>query len=464
MSFRKAELPIDLSSKAVFGMEYDRDRTDHDINGYTGKSMYGELMEMGAISMSVYIFGILREVARKAKKDNIEFMGFKFKTKHETAIGRNSILRRTYTPQELKQLVLKNIPIINRYYPSVLSDESVSLFIDGPLDILLQMTVVGETSTYRTYTSRGEGLPVTIGTRGQEKSIYEESWRTLESINDTTNKKKGKSLWKKTKSLSVKKRVNVRAMSFQELWHPLNQTNNSSTVDEKDPLTVHTKSGSVNDASNEPTIKSRSTTTKKSKNMKLSKAERQKSLLQDQTDFESTRPLTFQEYDDDFQRKEVVYGVVLDRINKRVVLVFRGTDTALSGRTNWSANVDVFIKERVTLPEYLTGKVDIEDIECHGGYYDYLFEETVDENDRIGMKKFDEILLDIQPLLSMNPDYELYVTGHSLGGSVSTIAAFYLSCMPNIPKPVKNISFCAPRSGGRNFLKATQVSPLGILM
>ena len=45
MSFRKAELPINLSSKTFFGME--RDGSDHDIDGQTGKSMYGELIEMG---------------------------------------------------------------------------------------------------------------------------------------------------------------------------------------------------------------------------------------------------------------------------------------------------------------------------------------------------------------------------------------------------------------------------------
>ena len=47
MSFRKAELPIDVSSKSVFGMEYDRNGTDRNIDRQTGKSIYSELMEMG---------------------------------------------------------------------------------------------------------------------------------------------------------------------------------------------------------------------------------------------------------------------------------------------------------------------------------------------------------------------------------------------------------------------------------
>jgi hypothetical protein len=39
---------------------------------------------------------------------------------------------------------------------------------------------------------------------------------------------------------------------------------------------------------------------------------------------------------------------------------------------------------------------------------------------------------------------------------LSTIASFYLSCDPDIPKPVSNISFAAPRVGDKTFLKAVQ--------
>ncbi len=50
----------------------------------------------------------------------------------------------------------------------------------------------------------------------------------------------------------------------------------------------------------------------------------------------------------------------------------------------------------------------------------------------------------------------MYVTGHSLGAALSTIAAFYLSCDPDIPKPVSNVNFASPRVGNHVFLNASQ--------
>ena len=60
-------------------------------------------------------------------------------------------------------------------------------------------------------------------------------------------------------------------------------------------------------------------------------------------------------------------------------------------------------------------------------------------------------------LLFKNPGYKVYVTGHSLGAALSTIVAFYLSCDPDIPKPVSNLNFASPRVGNKIFLKATQI-------
>ncbi len=51
----------------------------------------------------------------------------------------------------------------------------------------------------------------------------------------------------------------------------------------------------------------------------------------------------------------------------------------------------------------------------------------------------------------------MYCCGHSLGAALSTIAAFYLSCDPEIPKPVSNVNFASPRVGSETFLKATRL-------
>lgn len=80
--------------------------------------------------------------------------------------------------------------------------------------------------------------------------------------------------------------------------------------------------------------------------------------------------------------------------------------------------------------------------------------ETKDAPDK---RKYDEILEDIKPLLKANPDYKLYVTGHSLGGALASIVAFYLACEEDIQLPVTCISFASPRVGDYGFRKATNM-------
>ena len=128
------------------------------------------------------------------------------------------------------------------------------------------------------------------------------------------------------------------------------------------------------------------------------------------------RPLTLREYDDKHQEHELVYAVAVDDINKRVTLVFRGTDNELSFYSNWTTNAYV-AKTTVDLPDQLKGKVDFDTVNLHSGFYNYLFSATFDDSDDPEKTKIDEIMDDVKPLLAANPDYKLYVTGHSSGCS-----------------------------------------------
>jgi hypothetical protein len=87
---------------------------------------------------------------------------------------------------------------------------------------------------------------------------------------------------------------------------------------------------------------------------------------------------------------------------------------------------------------------------------DALFDKTKEENDEAGTTKYDQLKADLKYVLAKHPDHKIYVTGHSMGGSLSTVASFYLSCDPDIPKPVSNVSFAAPKAGDETFLKAVQ--------
>jgi putative lipase involved disintegration of autophagic bodies len=73
-------------------------------------------------------------------------------------------------------------------------------------------------------------------------------------------------------------------------------------------------------------------------------------------------------------------------------------------------------------------------------------------------RKYDQILEDVMPLLEANPNHKLYITGHSLGAALSTVASFFLSCEKGIQTPVTCINFASPRAGDKTFLSAVTVS------
>jgi hypothetical protein len=53
------------------------------------------------------------------------------------------------------------------------------------------------------------------------------------------------------------------------------------------------------------------------------------------------RELALTTWDSDFQTKELVFGVCRDSTNRRVTLVFRGTETAMAFKSNWATNLDI---------------------------------------------------------------------------------------------------------------------------
>ena len=77
------------------------------------------------------------------------------------------------------------------------------------------------------------------------------------------------------------------------------------------------------------------------------------------------RAITVEEFDDQFQTSEMVYGVTKDSVNKRITLVFRGTENDLAFKTNWGTNAKI-IKKKAELPEALQ---QFDGISVHSGFY-----------------------------------------------------------------------------------------------
>jgi pimeloyl-ACP methyl ester carboxylesterase len=80
----------------------------------------------------------------------------------------------------------------------------------------------------------------------------------------------------------------------------------------------------------------------------------------------------------------------------------------------------------------------------------------VDSDDATGKTRYDQIIDDLKSLLAKYPDYKIFVTGHSLGAALSSVAAFYFACDDDLPKPISCINFASPRSGGWEVFQGVQ--------
>ncbi|CAJ0577071.1 unnamed protein product, partial [Mesorhabditis spiculigera] len=62
---------------------------------------------------------------------------------------------------------------------------------------------------------------------------------------------------------------------------------------------------------------------------------------------------------------------------------------------------------------------------------------------------------DFLALRNANPGYEIWITGHSLGGAMAAVAANFIATTQNITgTPVKFMTFGEPRTGDKNFADA----------
>jgi hypothetical protein len=160
-------------------------------------------------------------------------------------------------------------------------------------------------------------------------------------------------------------------------------------------------------------------------------------------------------YGDENSESDMVYAVGIDPIRKRVTVAFRGSVTP----SDFMKDAMIAMKHQRNPVQKVTS-CDVDDkIGIHQGFYDYLLKP------RKPMNKFDVILGHISSLFLAVPErqkgYKVYVTGHSLGGALSTLFSLYLAAFIGdkntdtvIPGPVSCISIASPRVGDLSFQKA----------
>ena len=131
-------------------------------------------------------------------------------------------------------------------------------------------------------------------------------------------------------------------------------------------------------------------------------------------------------------------AVVLSVPKRQISVVFRGSQQAV----DWLYDLYVF----KTMDEL--------GVRVHAGFHRQL------HDDGGGAQKpaIEEIADTVNDLLKTYPGFNIFVTGHSLGGALSSLCAFELSHLCYTTK-VHNFSFASPRVGDRNWRTKVNARP-----
>jgi predicted lipase len=131
------------------------------------------------------------------------------------------------------------------------------------------------------------------------------------------------------------------------------------------------------------------------------------------------------------QTTDLQVGITISDTNKRICVVFRGSES----KYDWYYDL-AFFKTQLH-----------DDVYVHGGFYTQLHEECM----------YEQITIELKDLLMKYPDYDIYITGHSLGAALSTLYGYEIS--KEIPNKITVVSFASPRVGNTPFKTAFDSQP-----
>jgi len=166
-----------------------------------------------------------------------------------------------------------------------------------------------------------------------------------------------------------------------------------------------------------------------------------------------------------------VYGVLKDTMTKRITVVFCGSRDPLGlisgSNKDWRSNLSFYLAQ-MTTPTRIKDKMKGElqnRVLVHKGQYNYLFKNRKLDN-RERPQRYEQIKFDIENALNGETGYQIYVTGHSLGGALAHMVSLGLAGAKEdfIPRPVTCISFAAPFSGTGGYRSAFEQAELDGLL
>tara|TARA_B110000879_G_C11183015_1_gene519586 strand:+ start:4664 stop:5620 length:957 start_codon:yes stop_codon:yes gene_type:complete len=123
---------------------------------------------------------------------------------------------------------------------------------------------------------------------------------------------------------------------------------------------------------------------------------------------------------------DIQIAITVNDEQKHMSVVFRGSESL----KDWYYDLQVY-KHHLK-----------DDIWVHSGFYNQL------HSDNIHLC----IIAKIQSLLQEHPDYNIFVTGHSLGGALATLFGYILS--HTIENMITVVSFASPRIGNKPWQKS----------
>ncbi len=116
-------------------------------------------------------------------------------------------------------------------------------------------------------------------------------------------------------------------------------------------------------------------------------------------------------------------GITISHKQQRICVIFRGSNQLI----DW-------------INDFLICKIRLENnIYVHYGFYKSLY----------ACNLFDDLVNNLKTLIKEYPEYEIFVTGHSLGGGLATLFSYLISDI--IHKNITLISFASPRVGNKEW-------------
>lgn len=123
---------------------------------------------------------------------------------------------------------------------------------------------------------------------------------------------------------------------------------------------------------------------------------------------------------------DIQVGITVCPNKHRISVVFRGSES----KKDWYYDL-LIMKHKLN-----------DDIKVHSGFYKQLTENNV----------YNKIVSEVKKCLETYKDFSIYITGHSLGGALSTLFGYMLS--NEIDNKITVVSFASPRVGNYKWKQA----------